>query len=189
MTQEICPSREELLKEYELCQTHAQSLESTIWQTGTAMSIGGIGPLIVMANHPMSEQPPCLVAAAVGIGVFLMSSVWVRLARRWWSIQQACFMRMRHIETELGLFQTRYVHYLDDPPRYVQYLDDPLTLTDSGLRKEYESEILERAEKRERLCRVHQRAGIQRFSCCLPTIIFISWAVYLGALRHAANLT
>ncbi len=180
MTQEICPSREELFKEYEFCQTHAQSLESTIWQTGTAMSIGGIGPLIVMANHPMSEQPPCRVAAAVGIGIFLVSIVWGLAARRWWCIQHACFMRMRHIETELGLHQTRYV----------QYLDDPQSLKESGLRDKYSKEIRERAKEGWWPMYAHQRAGIQgAFSIGLPAIVLVSWAVYLGALRHAANLT
>jgi hypothetical protein len=168
MVEENRPTRPELLKEYELCQSDAQGLESIIWQTGTAIGIGSIGTLIIIANHPISEQPPWQVAAIIGILILLMSIIWLGMARRWWSIQHAFFMRMRHIEKELGLYQARYI----------QYLDHPDTLSESGLPDSFANEIRSRAGKRKKLLPIHQRRGIQSILVFLPVVILIPWAIY-----------
>jgi hypothetical protein len=168
MAEENKPSRAELLKEYELCQADAQDLESTVWRTGAVIGIGSIGTLIVVANHPSQGQPPWQVAAIIGALVFLTSIIWWYIARRWWSIQHAFFMRMRHIEEQLGLYQARYI----------QYLDDPSKLPSSGLPSEHADEIRRRAKRREGLLRVHQRRGIQGTLMFLPVVILIPWAVY-----------
>lgn len=168
MVEDKYPTRPELLKEYELCQSDAQGLESTIWQTGTAIGIGSIGTLIIIANHPVAEQPPWQVAAIIGFLILLMSIIWLGMARRWWSIQHAFFIRMRHIETELGLYQARYI----------QYLDHPNTLTESGLPDSFANELRSRAGKRKRFFPTHQRRGIQSILVFLPVVILIPWAIY-----------
>jgi hypothetical protein len=168
MTKESYPTRAELLREYELCQNNAHNLESRIWQTGTAIGIGSIGFLIVVANHRTTEQPPWQVAAIIGILIFLMSLMWWYMARRWWSIQHAFFMRMRHIEEELGLYHARYI----------QYLDDPDSLSNSGLLDKYINEVRERATKQRGIVKVHQRKGIQEILALLPIAILLSWVIY-----------
>lgn len=169
MTEEGKPSRAELLREYEWCQSDARGLESTIWQTGTAIGVGSTGTLILVANHPIQKQPPWQVAAIVAALVILMSILWLGLARRWWSIQHAFYARMRHIEEELGLYQTRYVMYLDDPRK----------LADSGLPSAHAEEIRERAKKRGFPFRPHQRRGVQGILVFLPILILLPWAVYV----------
>jgi len=99
-----------LLKEYELCQASAQRLESTIWQTFAAIGVVSIATLVAVTKAP----PDIVVALGVGVFVIVTTFVWWFMARRWWSIQHAAFLRMQHIEECIGsLYQQRYVKYLD----------------------------------------------------------------------------
>ena len=156
------PDAEVLLKEYELCQDSAQSLESTVWQTSAIIGIGSIGSLILVANHPPDEQPPFLVAAFIGALVSLASFIWWRMARRWWSIQHAKYLRMRHIEEDLNIYQTRYVRYMDDISE----------LSTSGLLEGRQDDLRHFAN--------YQRAGIQEYLRFLPLFIAIAWGLYLS---------
>ena len=88
---------ENLWKEYESCQRAAQNVESAIWQTGAVMSLGSVGAFVVMASHPLSDQPPLFCAAIACIFIIVVSIIWWLMARRWWSVQHAMFCRMRHI--------------------------------------------------------------------------------------------
>jgi hypothetical protein len=165
------PTTDALLKEYELCQKAAQGLEATIWQTSGAMGIGLIGTLVLVANRVENEQPPWQVAAVIGLFVFLISVAWFFMARRWWSIQHAYFIRMRHIEEGLGLYAVRYLYFLDNPS----------ALAGSGLREEYASELARRA-RHQRILPTHQRFGVQVVLSFLPVAVLIAWAVYTAWL-------
>ncbi len=106
------PDKEALLKEYELCQNSAQSLETPIWQTSAAIGIGSIGSLILVAT---AERPlPLIPTIIIGAFVCLGSYMWLFIAKRWWSIQHTNYLRMRHIEEDLKVIcQTRYIEYRD----------------------------------------------------------------------------
>lgn len=157
------PDADTLFKEYELCQESAQKLESTIWQTSAALGIGSIGTLSLIANHPLEEQPPFLITLVIGLLISGVGTIWWHMARRWWSIQHAKYLRMRHIEEELNMHQTRYIKYLDDPSE----------LATSSLPKERQDELKRFADSN------YQREGVQKYMKLLPLIMAASWGVYL----------
>ncbi len=101
--------KEQLLREYELCQEAAQSIESTIWRASAAVGIGSVGTLVLVVNQGFNW----FTVAIVGGFVIGLNLIWWKMAGRWWSIQHTKFYRMRHIEESIGLYQTRYLHYLD----------------------------------------------------------------------------
>ncbi|CAG0935434.1 hypothetical protein TFLX_04274 [Thermoflexales bacterium] len=163
------PNTDTLLKEYELCQKATQGLETTIWQTSGAMGIGLIGTLILVASHIKTEQPPWPVAALIGLSVFLTSLGWFFIARRWWSIQHAYFIRMRHIEERLGIYAVRYLYFLDNPA----------ALVSGRLSAEHAAELGKRSTKRRVILPIHQRFGVQRVLSFLPVVIFMVWVLYV----------
>lgn len=165
------PGEAMLLKEYELCQKAAQGLEATIWQASGALGVGMIGTFVLVAGRAQDEQPPWQVAGVIGLSVLLVSIVWFFIARRWWSIQQAYFIRMRHIEEELGLYAVRYLRFLDDPG----------TLAGSGLCEAHASELERRARSR-KVLPAHQRWGIQWILSFLPLIVLLTWGAYTAWL-------
>lgn len=165
------PSAETLWREYESCQKAAQNLESVIWRTSGVIGIGSVGTLILVANRAGNEQPPWFIVTIIGLFIFLLSIIWWFMARRYWSIQHALFMRMRHIEKRLGIHATRYL----------QYLDDPSTLSGSGLSATEVKELKDRAEKRGPFA-PHQRRGVQSVLWLLPVITLIVWGSYVGWL-------
>src|SRR3972149_11973155 len=109
------PTRDDLWKEYESCQKSAQSLEAVLWQTNAGLGLGSIGTIVLIFNHTKDEQLPWQVILALGSFFLAVTIIWLFMARRWWSIQHAFFIRMRHIEEDLSTYQTRYIHYLDNP--------------------------------------------------------------------------
>jgi len=103
--------REELIREYELCQQGVQALEATIWQSGSLIGIGSAGGILLVAGLDDAK----LAVIPAGIVVVYASFLWWRLAKRWWSVQHARITRMRLIEKELQRAgQTSYVQYLND---------------------------------------------------------------------------
>lgn len=97
-------NQDELWKQYELCRDSAQGLETLIWQTSAGLGVGSLGTLILVANHPENEQLPWYVVVTLGALVLFMTILWWYMARRWWSIQHAFLIRMRHIEEDLGIY-------------------------------------------------------------------------------------
>ena len=123
------PSREELLKEYELCQDSVQYLESTIWKTSAAIGIGAIGPLLIFIGQ--NKNPDYSNASIVGLLIFIAVLIWWKMALRWWDIQHTTFLRMRHIEEDLDLFQKRYT----------DFRDGKFNVADSNLSRERKKEL------------------------------------------------
>lgn len=173
MTEDDKLDNELLLKEYELCQKAAQSLETIIWQTSATIGIGSIGAFILMANHTEDKPLPWIATCVIGLLVSSASWVWFLMARRWWSIQQANFLRMRHIEERLPIFHRA---------RYVNYLDDPDLLLKCNLPPNQQNEIRAQANERRYLkCLLpsHQKLGIQSVIWFIPFIITVAWGIYL----------
>lgn len=102
---------EQVLKEYELCQDTVAKLEDTIWKTSAAIGLGSLGTLVlVISQREKLEWQSILV---VGLLVSVTSLVWWFMAKRWWDIQHATFLRMKHLEEELHYYQTRYIYHKD----------------------------------------------------------------------------
>jgi len=149
-------------------------MESIIWQTAGAMSIGLISPFFIVALRPQPEQPPWYVPCAIGLLVFLFSCLWWLIARRWWSVQHAMFIRMRHIEQQLGLHAVSYVMYLDHPE----------TIPEGVLSAAQVTDLKKRVDERDFLCiKSHQHLGVQDTLRYLPILLSLSWLFYgLGLL-------
>jgi hypothetical protein len=170
-----------LLKEYELCQDAAQSLESTIWQTSTVIGIGSIGTLVLVASQPI-EWP---LTVSVGLPIIFANWIWWGMARRWWSIQHAKYCRMFDIEQHLRvLYQTTYVRYLDD-------LHDPKNGVRGwrNHRKREEDKQRLKTKLKEKYCLTagqesgllelsHQHLGVQFFIRLFPFVSTIAWILY-----------
>ena len=157
-------TRAELLKEYELCQANARGLDAQIWQTAGVLGFLAIGGLGAVAGQSLSVP----VVIIIGLLVSTMSHLWLRMARRWWSVQHAFFMRMRHIEATLGLYQVRYVGFLDN----IDGLDaTPLSET-------FKAEIRARSHKRDDGGKAHEKEGVRRTLEKLPCLDSAAWFLY-----------
>jgi hypothetical protein len=165
--------REVLLKEYEFSQLTAQSMENTIWQSSAVIGLGLIGSFLLIALRGEDSQPPWYVACLIAPTVFILSAIWWLVARRWWSVQHAMFIRMRHIERRLGM------HSLN----YVRYLDNAELMPSTGLSQAEKSELNERREKDIfPFIKDHQKRGVQEFIWIFPLLLVIVWLLYAAIL-------
>jgi hypothetical protein len=99
-----------LLKEYEVCQDSASSLEQVIWQTSAVLGLGSLGSIVALA----STKAPFSVVLVIAFLSISASFLWWSAANRWWTIEHLKFERMRQIEDRLGMRQNHYLKYLDD---------------------------------------------------------------------------
>ena len=102
-----------LLKEYELAQTAFYEIEKNVWNTANifvVLSIGGISILVTLSQHNWAN-----LAVVAGIGLVSISILWIwrGIIRRWWDIQNVHIYRMEEIETQVGMWKSRYIDYLD----------------------------------------------------------------------------
>ena len=171
-TQDTLPTRAELFREYELCQANARSLESQLWQTAGVIGFAAIGTLVSVAGQSLHW----FVVLIIGFIVVSASYMWRAMARRWWSVQHAFYMRMRHIETILGLYQTRYVDFLDDPDR----------LDSTPLNDTFKSEIRSRSRKDDKGGEAHARTGGRRTLERLPYFVTAAWIAYFVWIKVSA---
>ncbi len=97
--QEQQPDNETLLKEYELCQNAAQSLETPIWQTSAAIGIGSMGTLVMVVT---AERPLPLIPTII-IGVFVCFVIrWlVALGILANHIPSVCMVALAQAKTEI----------------------------------------------------------------------------------------
>ena len=158
---------EKLFKEYELCQDTVRRTESTIWKTSAAIGIGSLGPLILFATQ--KEKPDWQTTFIIGILVFSAALTWWFIARRWWDVQHATLLRMRHIEEELHLYAVRYVHHKD---KKLQLVPDGFYLT-----KEHIQELNGIGDTKSHL------RGVQDWLKLFPFFLLISWLEY-GSHRY-----
>lgn len=166
------PTDDQLLKEYEFCQNKAQSMEVTIWQTSAVIGIGLSGTFIYSGTRTIDNQLPWQIALIIGFFISLLTILWWFTSRRWWSIQHAMFLRMRHIEDELGLKSNNYIKFLDHPENIP-----------SETLPEYQvAEIKNCAQKKP--CLGHQKYGVQQVLRFFPWLVCLSWLAYTIILFH-----
>jgi hypothetical protein len=161
--------REVLLKEYEFSQKTAENMENTIWQSSAVIGVGLFGSFLLIALRGTDSQPPWYIACVVGPIVFVLSLIWWLVARRWWSVQHAMFLRMRHIERRLGMHSLNYIGYLDHAE----------LVPKEGLSATERTEIKERRERNLFLgVKDHQRKGVQEFIWVFPLLLLFAWMGY-----------
>jgi hypothetical protein len=111
------PTKEMLFKEYDICIKEASRLEANIWQTAALFSIGsGVGFSYFLKEFLISKGDYIKLGLSVSLFAFLViiiSLVWWRMARRWWSIQHLKYERIRKIEDNLGFSQVTMVNERD----------------------------------------------------------------------------
>jgi hypothetical protein len=173
------PSTETLLREYEASRLTAESMEKTIWQSSAVIGIGLVGSLVAVVLRGEDAQPPWFVGCLVGPLVSILSVMWWFVARRWWSVQHAMFIRMRHIERRLG------IHSLN----YIQYLDHPESVPGTGLNQAEREDLTARSDARFlKIFKAHQKQGVQEFMWLLPFVMLVAWLAYAVLLLIAGIL-
>jgi hypothetical protein len=190
-----------LLKEYELCQNAAQSLESPIWQSGAAVGLGSIA-FFISSVDKIDKTKNCHPIVFIGLFVILANIVWFLMARRWWSIQQANYLRMSHIEQELKIRKLQYLTYLDgyrirewnhmvgcitkEELKRINQIEDDRLLHDNISQEKLES-LKKRVVGSERcsLWGPHQALGVWKIARLFPWINAVIWVgYYLYCLRY-----
>ncbi|MHB1418074.1 MAG: hypothetical protein ACYCX4_00580, partial [Bacillota bacterium] len=165
-----------LLKEYEMCHDRVKNLESTIWITSGVIGIGSIGSLI-----SIMEKAGAIKTLVLGVFVIIWVWIWWFIAKRWWDIQHTTFMRMRHIENELGLFQQRYIRYLDQNGDEEQEKCYEENL--ENLNYKYLGEINYRMEYDNQYKNFH-KGKVKGAIICLPRSVTIIWVIYIIYSMH-----
>jgi hypothetical protein len=158
----------ELLEEYKLCVKRVQALDKNIWQTATLFGIGNIVGFISAYHIAKSDYKFMTLLVVVAIGISL---VWWRLARRWWSIQNALLNRMEQIEREktIKLRSNLYIKWLDHEYLCMDKLEFTEDESSSSPGKPFYPKSL-----REKIGNYEHR-GIQPLLKFLKNIIICGW--------------
>jgi hypothetical protein len=165
------PKKEHQLEEYKVCHEATSDLSDQIWRTAAIFTVGSITGILLLARDstiPDDLAPWLLpVASVFAIGILF---TWWRFARRWWSVQQVMFLRMRHIEYQLGLSASRYVEYLNQMKRC-----ETLALQLPEQYKEDFEEELKNLSKR----RTYEHRGIQPMMEFAIVVNAAAWVAFL----------
>jgi len=103
--------REEiLLKEYEVCQQHINSIGTQVWQATAIFLSVNAAVLAYIFQREWYGQDVDRFLLALGISVIfiLVLYIWRRWINRQLFIQISVYTRMREIETELGMWKNWY---------------------------------------------------------------------------------
>ena len=101
-----------LLREYEICNSSARSIEAPIWQIGAVLGFGSIGAIALLASN--NNRIAIEAVAAIGALFSILSYIWYKMASRLWSIQHTEYLRMLHIELKLGsIMRQQYIRRRD----------------------------------------------------------------------------
>jgi hypothetical protein len=144
------PLPADLMEEYKVCQQKASSLGDSIWKTAVIFGVGSVAGIVALSRDssvPDELRPWLLVVLSLfAVGILL---TWRRLAHRWWSIEQAMFRRMEHIERESLLRANLYVGHLDERVDFTEnseegtyskpFLEHNLLTDFDDLRRNYEN--------------------------------------------------
>jgi hypothetical protein len=151
-----------LLKEYEYCWDHVKHLDTNIWTTSGLI---GISSIVSFFTIDLGIQNSFTFFI---IGLLIISIVWIwwKISNRWWDIQYTIILRMRDIENELGMFQNRYVRFLDNP------IAKRKTIELDGLSEKYLDELKTMSPK-------FYKGQVRGITRRLPIIITLLWMIYL----------
>jgi hypothetical protein len=106
--------RDVLLKEYEVCQQHINTIGTESWQASAIFLLVNAGVLAYLFQIEHGEPHTLFMVLIIGIIFILIFCFWKRFIKRMQFVQTITFERMREIEDELGLWKNWYVHILDE---------------------------------------------------------------------------
>ncbi|NLX05969.1 MAG: hypothetical protein GXY33_12590 [Phycisphaerae bacterium] len=163
--------RDLLLREYELCQNSAQRLEGRVWSGAVLMGVVSLAAFVIglLFLPAVRAETGLFFLLDLGILSVVVVVVWWLMANRWCAVQRTCYLRMYHIEQQLGMFQLRYMHYLDEPA----------ALGESPLDKDRRTD-LKQARSR------HQASDAQSLIRILPLMNLLAWLIYVLILLGAS---
>jgi len=108
-------SREEvLLKEYETCQSHINTLGTQNWQSaGIFLAANALitGFVFSLKPHDWGNFAAVLATGIAFIFIFYFWKLWLKRQK---FAQLALYVRMREIETELGMWKNWYAFLPDE---------------------------------------------------------------------------
>lgn len=111
---------QKLLEEYRLAQEYALSVNDHTWQVATILMVASLGAFAIVASFETINLKSLVSSmGAAGISITLLS-VWFRIMDRHTLFIQVSYFRMREIESRLGLWKNRYVHFIDNPAELVE---------------------------------------------------------------------
>ena len=102
-----------LLKEYELTQAAYYEIEKNVWTSASIFVVTSLGGISILATVREHNWASFAMVGGVALASILVLWTWLNITRRWWDIQNVHLYRMYEIETELGMWKSRYVDYLD----------------------------------------------------------------------------
>lgn len=161
-----------LLKEYELCQQATASIDASIWQTSSVIGVGSVAAFALV----IGKETPWVLALLVGILSSSLVFIWWMAAKRWWDIQHTKFMRMRHIESRLGILQNRYIAHRDSQTE--------IQVAELGGDKTAENQLEELNQFEDaRAAKRFPRMGVQKWFRLFP---FLNVALWLALIVGSA---
>jgi len=104
------------LKEYELCTSDANHLESVIWTTAGILITGSVAGVGLLGGTLPTEPRLYDLVFRIVVGALFLLLIWFwrRIMSRWYSIQTVMYDRAFELEAELGLYKERYIHWLTE---------------------------------------------------------------------------
>lgn len=108
------PSREALLKEYELAHSRVDSSASLVWtSSGLIYTILTAGLLFVFQLSERASMHYIIAIPLASIGALLVLEWWGDMLERERFRQEVLYFRMGEIEAQLGMRKVRYLAVLD----------------------------------------------------------------------------
>ncbi|MEK6575284.1 MAG: hypothetical protein AABZ58_13335 [Chloroflexota bacterium] len=173
------PLPPDLLEEYKLCQQKATDIADNIWKTALILGVGSVAGIITTSGTDAipNELKPWLsiIVGLFAIGILL---AWTRFARRWWSIEQAMFRRMEHIERQSQLRSNLYVGYLDNRIEFTEKAEEA-TIDRPFLKQELIHDF-------RNLRANYERRGIRPMTQFIVEINIVAWFAF--AMLESASL-
>lgn len=105
-----------LLKEYEVLTTKVDKTVELYWQLGAFLigaAISGLGLIGQSLFRVESERPAAFVVGTMGILIVLVLFRWNQASNRWNSYVTAFYVRLRELESQLGMRGNSYITVLD----------------------------------------------------------------------------
>ena len=103
-----------LIEEYKSCDELSKHIDKMIWQLASVVfpiALAGFAVFGLISTHT-SDQFFVVVPLAIGSMALLI--IWDKLSDQWADYQKLTYIRMREIETVLGLWHYRYAYFIRD---------------------------------------------------------------------------
>ena len=106
--------QEVLLKEYEVCQQHINTMGTQNWQSVSIFLVFNALVFGFVINMQTHNHGSFVAVSAIGIAVIFIFYLWMLWVQRQEFVQRALYERMHEIEGELGMWKNWYAVILDE---------------------------------------------------------------------------